>query len=178
MSSVSLLDEQQVRGIVADLMEDVVVAKPDDPIAFLLEMLQSNGKKAGDAALSRSTSSKLSRKKKKHEYFNFACSLPSLSGILLSHAFCIASISFVFSLLTDFRFFSQRFSLVCLVCSGIGLNEILATEEKGQVLSIAKHFPQYRRQIKDALDKCDGTIDDFKSKAKEALSQKAGPTSI
>ena len=56
--------EEQVRGIVADLMEDVVVAKPDDPIAFLLEMLQSNGKKAGDAALSRSTSSKLSRKKK------------------------------------------------------------------------------------------------------------------
>ena len=170
-----MLDEEQVRGIVADLMEDVVVAKPDDPIAFLLEMLQSNGKKAGDAALSRSTSSKLSRKKKTFVLNTLTSPVRSL---LCRVSFSVASISFVFSLLTDFRFFSQRFSLVCLVCSGIGLNEILATEEKGQVLSIAKHFPQYRRQIKDALDKCDGTIDDFKSKAKEALSQKAGPTSI
>jgi hypothetical protein len=104
------MDEQQVRTIVADLLEDVVVAKPEDPVGWLLETLQSNGKKLGDVELKRR------------------------------------------------------------------LNDILTSTEK--VTTIAKHFPQYRRQIKNAMEKSDGTIDSFMALAKEALDGNAGPLSI
>ena len=38
------MDETRVRKIVADLMEDVVVAKPKDPVAYLIETLESSAK--------------------------------------------------------------------------------------------------------------------------------------
>ena len=104
------MDETRVRAIVADLMEDVVVAKPDDPITFLLEMLQGTGKKPGDAETTRR------------------------------------------------------------------LKAVLSSEEK--LLEIAKNFPHYRRQIKDALDQCDGTIEEFQVTAKEALAGPSGPLSL
>ena len=34
-------------------MEDIVVAKPADPVAFLIETLEGSGKKPGDAELTR-----------------------------------------------------------------------------------------------------------------------------
>ena len=47
------MDETRVRKIVADLMEDVVVAKPKDPVAYLIETLESSAKPLGDAELTR-----------------------------------------------------------------------------------------------------------------------------
>ena len=91
-------------------MEDVVVAKPDDPVAWLLETLQSSGKPLGDVEVKRR------------------------------------------------------------------LNDVIGSTER--TLTIAKHFPQYRRQIAAALDKSDGTIGAFMVTAKEALAGKAGPTSV
>ena len=104
------MDETRVRSIVADLLEDVVVAKPEDPISFLLETLKSEGTTVGDVELKRR------------------------------------------------------------------LKEISTSEE--QLLVIAKHFPKYRRQIKQALDNSKGNIDQFFTAAKEALAGPAGPLSI
>ena len=56
------------------------------------------------------------------------------------------------------------------------LKEISTSEE--QLLVIAKHFPKYRRQIKQALDNSKGNIDQFFTAAKEALAGPAGPLSI
>ena len=41
-------------------MEDVVVAKPKDPVAWLIETLEGSGKKPGDAELTRGLKAVLS----------------------------------------------------------------------------------------------------------------------
>ena len=109
MSDITM-DEGRVRTIVADLLEDVVVAKPEDPVGWLLETLQSSAKPLGDAELTRR------------------------------------------------------------------LNNVLKANDS--VVAIAKNFPQHRRQIKNALEKTNGTIGEFMITAKEALAGPAGPTSI